>query len=104
MHRDRDADAAVVLRQRCYFGERLTFIDRFVERGAIRSLWCASAESAKSSAPTLCSCEDHFRHVEGVLNITGPVCVFRSQRILPGFAAVSRSIDAPTVVLRIALR
>src|SRR6476646_3666172 len=104
MHRDRNADAAVVLRQRCYFGERLTFIDRFVERGAIRSLWCASAESAKSSASTLCRCEDYIRRVKGVLNVTGPVRVFRSQCVLPGFTAISRSINSPTIVLRIALR
>src|SRR5262249_32736580 len=55
MHGDRNAYASVVLRQRCDFDPRLTFIDRFVECGAVWSLWrtTPAAESAKAAAGTL---------------------------------------------------
>src|SRR5439155_4325994 len=53
MHRDRDADAAVVLRQRVYLLPSLARVGRFVERGAVRSLWrtaCASSEASTEAA------------------------------------------------------
>src|ERR1041385_2283361 len=95
MHGDRDAYASVVLRQRCDFGPRLTFIDRFVECGAVWSLWRTASNCV------LRRCEDHVRHVESVFDVARAVSVFRSQRVLPCLAAVSRSIDASSVMVSI---
>src|SRR6185369_16114470 len=102
VHGDRYADASVVLRQRCDFGPRLTFIDRFVECGAAWSLW-RTASSAKSPACILRGREDHIRHVEGIFDVARAVCIFRSQRVLPCLAAVSRSIYTASVMVNITL-
>src|SRR5205814_595876 len=91
VHRDRDADATGVGRESGDLGPCLTLIDRFVEPGAIRSL---RRTATKSPTGSFGSCEHHVRHVERVLDIARAVCVFRSQRVLPGLATVGRSIDA----------
>src|SRR5207237_8995322 len=106
VQRYRDADAAVVLRERLDLLPRLSRVGRFVERGAVRSLWrTASAESStESAASALRGGEDHVRLVERVLDIARAIRVFRSQRVLPCLAAIGRTVDALAVVARVALR
>src|SRR6185369_10102229 len=103
VHCDRDADSSVVLWQRSDFRPRLAFIDRLVQRGAVRSLWRTASTSAKTAAGTLRSREEYVRHVERVLDVARAVRVLWPQGVLPVLAAVSRAVDAPAVVLRVTL-
>src|SRR5215813_15412718 len=107
MHRNRDANAAVVLRQRVDLLPRLAEVHRFVERGAVRSLWrttSAASSAAEAPAGALRRSEDHVRHIERVLDVARAVRVLRTQRVLPGLAAVGRAVDPSAVVLRVTLR
>ena len=108
MHRDRDADAAVILRERVDLFPRLSGVGRFVKRGAVRSLWRTTTASAKASTESTAGAlrcgEDHIRLVERVLDIARAIRVFRPQRVLPCLAAVGGPVDALAVMTGITLR
>ena len=100
MHRNSDADAAQKRRERVDLCPGLAFVGGPVEGGSVRAL---RLSPAKSAALPLRRRKDHVRVVKSVLNIPRAIGVFRLENVRPRFAAVSRAIDAGTVMFSVAL-